>query len=778
MSAYTIKLTNGQDLVLIQDATSDTTKSSLTLFGKNFAGYGQPLNENLVKMLENFSLSAPPQNPLTGQLWWNSQHNQLNVFRGTWKVVSGPTASATAPFSDTTGDLWWDTTDQQLKSFNGTEWSLVGPMYKTSQGINGPVTGDIIDSNGYMHTVVKFYASGVVIGVLATESFPIALVDLPGLHTISPGINLIPGMTFVGTATDANKLGGIDAAGYLRSDIDDTTSGKLGIRSNSGLTVGLNDDLQVSIAGSAISFDSVVAGRDIKFSTVVSGALTPALVISGSSGRVSVMQSPLAATDVTNKSYVDTSISTTAATMLRADGTVPITGSLIIDQNDAFSLGTSNSMFRNIYSKNVFASTVDAAFGSFATVQINGAIVADNTATTKLYVDTAVNAVSADMVVRDQQLYSSIVGFPGGGLTTIASLATAVNNDPAFATTINDAINTKAPLFNAVFTSTPRAPAVTNSADSTDKLATTSFVHLVTDTLSNNVTSSLTGYAPLNSPVFINGTTSRPSSTNANLGDETLYPTQIATLSYVATKIANSVGTSVAAVNNTTLTGNTAITNLTVTGPSALKDVTINGNLTVVGTMTTLNVATLDVADLNITLARNATTPTAADGAGVTINGANATMIYTSANDSWNFNKTVTAPLFNGVASSAQYADLAENYVADAQYEPGTVLDFGGDKEVTLSDVQHPTRVAGVVSSNPAYLMNTTCQGEFVVALALQGRVPCKVIGYIQKGDILVSNGNGEAKRSLDPKPGTIIGKALEAHNGDTSLIEIAVGRG
>ena len=86
-------------------------------------------------------------------------------------------------------------------------------------------------------------------------------------------------------------------------------------------------------------------------------------------------------------------------------------------------------------------------------------------------------------------------------------------------------------------------------------------------------------------------------------------------------------------------------------------------------------------------------------------------------------------------------------------------------------------RVAGVVTTNPAYLMNSECKGEFVTAIALQGRVPCKVRGNIRKGDMLVSGGNGFARPTQDPKIGTIIGKALEDFNGISGIIEVAVGR-
>jgi len=128
-----------------------------------------------------------------------------------------------------------------------------------------------------------------------------------------------------------------------------------------------------------------------------------------------------------------------------------------------------------------------------------------------------------------------------------------------------------------------------------------------------------------------------------------------------------------------------------------------------------------------------------------------------------------------GSRLQATYADLAEYYEADRLYEAGTVLEFGGDKEVTLAAALTP-RVAGVVSTNPAYVMNSTCEGEHIVALALQGRVPCKVRGTIHKGDMLVSAGGGFARPSTIPLMGTVIGKSLENFEGE-GIIEVAVGR-
>jgi hypothetical protein len=126
-------------------------------------------------------------------------------------------------------------------------------------------------------------------------------------------------------------------------------------------------------------------------------------------------------------------------------------------------------------------------------------------------------------------------------------------------------------------------------------------------------------------------------------------------------------------------------------------------------------------------------------------------------------------------ATSAQYADLAENYLADADYEPGTVLSFGGDQEVTVSQLLGSNRVVGVVSTDPAHLMNSGLVGKHVVAIALVGRVPTKVTGQVNKGDFMISAGNGRACACAEPKLGTVIGKAVQNFDGESGVIEILI---
>ena len=143
---------------------------------------------------------------------------------------------------------------------------------------------------------------------------------------------------------------------------------------------------------------------------------------------------------------------------------------------------------------------------------------------------------------------------------------------------------------------------------------------------------------------------------------------------------------------------------------------------------------------------------------------------------------TLAATIFSGTATTARYADLAEKYVADSIYEPGTVMIFGGDNEVTESLLSYETAIAGVVSTNPAYLMNNDLNEENTVSIALVGRVPCKVMGPVTKGQVLVTSEHPGVAMAIDNTkffPGCIIGRAMEDFNamGIIQIIEVAVGR-
>ena len=303
-------------------------------------------------------------------------------------------------------------------------------------------------------------------------------------------------------------------------------------------------------------------------------------------------------------------------------------------------------------------------------------------------------------------------------------------------------------------------------------------------------------------------------------------------LSSVSGNITGGNLTTAGAITN----GNITITgaNIVSSGPTLYIDpngaggtdgnVIITGNLTVQGTTTTINSNTVTTNDLVINVANNAATSSAANGGGLGVGPAGAeyaSLTFNNSATAWNMSVplsvtgnitggnlsagtgTITGgnivnsnangvgnigsstTYFNTVfakATSAQYADLAEMYCADAPYAPGTLVEFGGDSEVTATIESHTTRVAGIISTNPSYLMNSTIECENAVAVALTGRVPCQVVGAIRKGDRLVASGlHAGVATALDMsqyQPGCIIGKSLENYNStEVGTIEVAVGR-
>lgn len=183
--------------------------------------------------------------------------------------------------------------------------------------------------------------------------------------------------------------------------------------------------------------------------------------------------------------------------------------------------------------------------------------------------------------------------------------------------------------------------------------------------------------------------------------------------------------------------------------------------------------------------ATGAITGAAITGTSLTVSTGNVScgnIVNTNANGVGNIGSS--SLYFNTVfakATSAQYADLAEMYLGDGPLHAGTVVEFGGDQEITICSVNHSPKVAGIISTRPSHLMNATLTGDHAYPVALTGRVPCTVIGQISKGDCLVSSDHPGAAQRLDPEkfvPGCIVGKALQDHNNDSiGTIEVAVGR-
>jgi hypothetical protein len=236
--AYTINLTNGTVLTTIPDGTINTSSTSLTLIGKNYAGYGQFLDDNFVHILENGANSTAPTTALTGQLWYNTTNNSLQVWNGSaYKNLAQITTSTTAPVSGNPGDLWYDTTNAQLDVYTGNAWVVVGPLYTASTGKTGVIPGTIVDNTSTSHVIANIYVGGNVLGIISEDSSFHPQVTIPGFTgNINPGIQLASVVNsqvpyFQGTATNAAQLSGIQASQFMRADANTATTGSITVNS-------------------------------------------------------------------------------------------------------------------------------------------------------------------------------------------------------------------------------------------------------------------------------------------------------------------------------------------------------------------------------------------------------------------------------------------------------------------------------------------------------------------------------------------------------------------
>src|SRR6056300_258504 len=151
--AYTINKTDGTVVATITDGTIDNS-TSLTLFGKSYSGFGELLNENLVKLLENSASTSAPTAPLKGELWFDTVSNSLKVYDGTsFKPSGGARTTATQPSSPSAGDLWHDSTTDQVYVYSGSAWVLVGPVYSSGQGQSGFKIETINDNGGVARVI-------------------------------------------------------------------------------------------------------------------------------------------------------------------------------------------------------------------------------------------------------------------------------------------------------------------------------------------------------------------------------------------------------------------------------------------------------------------------------------------------------------------------------------------------------------------------------------------------------------------------------------------------
>ena len=295
--AYKINNTFGTLLVTLADGTIDTAATDLTLIGKGYAGFGEALNENLVKLLENFNNTSAPSNKITGQLWYDQTNKQLNVYTGTkFKPVGSSTNSTTAPTNAVLGDMWFDTTNKQLYVYNGSAFTLIGPTTIAGSGVTQFTTDTVQDNTGVNRSILKMVSNDNVVGVVSdiaftpssTETNGAALITA-GFSTVAQGIQLsstVSSAKFRGTATDSEALGGVVAANFLRANEDDTTTGKLTIQNDDGLVLGAGSDITMSLSSDNLTIAQTTQDKDIIFTVNDGGVTTTLMTLDGDTGRL------------------------------------------------------------------------------------------------------------------------------------------------------------------------------------------------------------------------------------------------------------------------------------------------------------------------------------------------------------------------------------------------------------------------------------------------------------------------------------------------------------
>lgn len=301
--AYTINLTDGTVFATITDGTINSS-SSMTLVGKNYAGYGEFLDENFIHLLENGSNTTAPSSPLTGQLWWDKTNNLLKVYNGTlFKTISAATSSASQPTSNVTGDLWYDTVNQQLKVYTGAAFLVVGPGYSSAQGTSGAIPETILNNVGATRYITSLYVNNVRVAIVYDgASFTPEAALVVAFPTIYPGVTLsssVSGAVFAGSATNSQLLDSLDSSQFMRADTNTATTGILRVQNNTGLFVGAANVFNVNTTATDANVKSNISGGNLNIQANVSGTTYLVAQALGASGTFAMANAATVGTTLT-----------------------------------------------------------------------------------------------------------------------------------------------------------------------------------------------------------------------------------------------------------------------------------------------------------------------------------------------------------------------------------------------------------------------------------------------------------------------------------------------
>ena len=293
--SYTVNKTNGSVLTIVGDGTVDSTSTDITLVGRKYSGYGEVLNENTIKLLENFANRTAPNSPLEGQVWYDTLEGRLKVYTGSvFKPTGGPLVQDTEPAGLVIGDLWINNEANQLYFYDGVDLSLAGPIYSNAEGKHGWIVENIVDTGNNGRSITGLWVNGERIGILSRYQFT-PRTAINGFASINVGLNFstaVTGLKLHGTATSADAVAGIAPGQFLRSDESDITTGTLGVLNNGGLTLGSSSNFTQFINSTVTTFKNNLQDRDwlLQVNSSVTGGLTNAIDIDSSALTIKLFE--------------------------------------------------------------------------------------------------------------------------------------------------------------------------------------------------------------------------------------------------------------------------------------------------------------------------------------------------------------------------------------------------------------------------------------------------------------------------------------------------------
>jgi hypothetical protein len=286
---YKINKTDGTVLAEVIDGGIDKTSSDITLIGKNVITYGEHINENFVKLLENFASRNAPKIPTTGQLWFDTNNGRLKVFDGNqFKITNGPIVSPTVPTSLSKGDLWFDSAANQMYFYDGGELTLAGPIYSTTQGVSGFSVDTVVDTNKKLRVIMRLSAGNSLLGIFSKDPDTFSLRDpIPGFSgPISTGFNpsTLVGQKFRATISETDGLlaadGSIKTPKSFMSAVSNTgTTGTVTLSNEMPLVLGNNREVIINSTSEVFNIVNTQLGKSIRVVAKTVTGLRDAIIL-------------------------------------------------------------------------------------------------------------------------------------------------------------------------------------------------------------------------------------------------------------------------------------------------------------------------------------------------------------------------------------------------------------------------------------------------------------------------------------------------------------------